>query len=209
LPNPSSRSPAGVFLVLCLLAATASLAALQGARSSDVVLTLNIPESVGIQVDGEFVFDLSRASGRSADPCVDRFPPSPSCALAYYLPTSTVFRLPAAGQQAPGGTVSLSFIDNLPSGTLHVRHSISTEWIGGDPGIPTSAIESAPAVGGDGGRFEPLPTSPRDFLVQRTPRGLTRADRRIRLVLSRRTRVTYTAAPVSARITYEVLHVPD
>jgi hypothetical protein len=182
---------------------------MQSAPSRDVVLPLNIPESVGIQVDGEFVFDLSRASGRGSDSCVDRFPPSPSCAFAYYFPTSTVFRLPSAAEQAPGGTVALSFIDNLPSGTLHVRHSISTEWIGGDPGIPTSAIESAPTSGGEGAQFEPLPTTPRDFLVQRAPRGLTRADRRIRLVLSRRTRVTYTPAPVSARIIYEVLHVPD
>jgi hypothetical protein len=203
------RSFAGGLLLLGLLAAAASRAAMQTAQTTDVVLQLNIPESVGIQVDGEFVFDLSRASGRGSDSCVDRFPPSPACAFAYYFPTSTVFRLPASTEQSPGGTVMLSFIDNLPSGKLHVRHSISAEWIGGDPGIPTSAIQSAPASGGGEAQFEPLPTTPQEFLVQQAPRGLTRADRLIRLVLSRRTRVTYTPAPVSARITYEVFHSPD
>jgi hypothetical protein len=182
---------------------------MQITQSTDVVLQLKVPESVGIQVDGEFLFDLSRAAGKGGDLCADRFPPSPGCAFAFYSPTSTVFRLAAGTEPNAPGTVVLSLIDNLPTGMLHVRHSIGAAWIGGDPGIPTSAIQSAAVSEGRTARFESIPVVPQEFLAVPAPRGLTRADRQIRLVLSRQTRVTYTAAPVSVRITYEVLHGPN
>lgn len=203
-----------VVLVLApVLVATGQVRDLGRGRSTDVILNLDIPEEVSLQVDGEFVFDLSRARpGREGDPCTDRFPPSSRCAFTFYTPTSTTFRRGlATGQAAEAGSVLVSIVDNLPSGTLHVRHSITAEWSGGEPGIPTSAIQSAPVAAGLSRRedFRPIPTAPEEFLSMTVPRAPTRIDRTIRLVLPRDAKVAATPKPVTARITYEVFHSPS
>ncbi len=198
-------------MVAGLLVGSPSPGSSQTAQTADLSLQLDIPEEIGIDVDGEFVFDLSRATGNAGgNPCVDRFPPGPDCPFAFYFPTSTSFRRAAAANGPAPGTIVLSFIDNLPTGTLHLRHSISAEWIGGDPGIPTTAIQSASGVGERAqAHFEPIPTTPREFLAVTTPRGLTRADRILRLALAKDARVIFTPSPVTARITYEILHSPS
>jgi hypothetical protein len=182
-------------------------------RSADVVLNLDIPEEVSLQVDGEFVFDLGRVQpGREGDPCTDRFPPSSQCAFTFYNPTSTIFRRGlATGQAAEERSVLISVVDNLSSGTLHVRHSISAEWSGGEPGFPTSAIQSAPAAGGSARResFRPIPATPEEFLSVAVPLAPTRIDRILQLVLPRNTKISATPKPVTARITYEVFHSPS
>lgn len=202
-----------VLVLAPVLVATGQVRDLGGGRSTDVILNLDIPEEVSLQVDGEFVFDLSRVRpGREGDPCTDRFPPPARCAFTFYNPTSTTFRRAlATGQAAEAGLVLISVVDNLRSGTLHVRHSITAEWSGGDPGIPISAIQSAPRVAGLSRRedFRPIPTAPEEFLSMTVPRAPTRIDRVIRLVLARDAKLTATPKPVTARITYEVFHSPS
>lgn len=196
-----------------VLVATGQVRDLGLSRSADVVLALDIPEEVSLQVDGEFVFDLSRAQpGGAGDSCTDRFPPPSRCAFTFYNPTSVSFRRGlATGAASEARSVLISIVDNLPSGTLHVRHSISAEWSGGEPGFPTSAIQSAPVAAGLSrrGDFRPIPTTPEEFLSVTVPRAPTRIDRAIQLVLSRDAKISGTPKPVTARITYEVFHSPS
>jgi hypothetical protein len=202
-----------VFVLAPVLAATGQVRDLGLSRSADVVLALDIPEEVSLQVDGEFVFDLTRAQpGGAGDSCTDRFPPPARCAFTFYNPTGVTFRRGLAiGAPSEARSALISIVDNLPSGTLHVRHGISAEWSGGEPGFPTSAIQSAPAAGGSARRedFRPIPTTPEEFLSVTVPRAATRIDRILQLVLPRDAKISATPKPVTARITYEVFHSPS
>jgi hypothetical protein len=207
------RALLAVLVMVPVLVATAQVRDLGLSRSADVVLALDIPEEVSLKVDGEFIFDLGRVQpGGSGDPCTDRFPPPSRCAFAFYNPTSVTFKEGlATGAASEARSALISIVDNLPSGTLHVRHSISAEWSGGEPGIPTSAMQSAPAAGVSARRdsFRPIPTAPEEFLSVAAPLGPTRIDRILQLVLPRDTKISATARPVTARITYEVFHSPS
>lgn len=205
------RVVAALLVALPVLAIAGPLQDAVRGRSTDVVVSLDIPEEVSLQVDGEFVFDLSRVRpGREGDACVDRFPPPPGCAFTLYVPTGSTFRRAlAAGAVADARSVLISVVDNLPGGTLHVRHSISLEWEGGDPGISTSAVQSAPAGSSRREDFRPIPTTPQEFLSMAVPQAPSRVDRAIRLVLPRDAKLTATPKPVTARITYEAVHSPS
>lgn len=202
-----------VVVLAPVLVATGQVRDLGLSRSADVVLALDIPEEVSLQVDGEFVFDLTRAQpGGAGDPCTDRFPPPARCAFTFYHPTSVTFRRGlATGAAYEARSALISIVDNLASGTLHVRHSISAEWSGGEPGFPTSAIQSAAAAGGSARRedFRSIPTTPEEFLSVTAPRAPTRIDRILQLVLPRDAKISATPKPVTARITYEVFHSPS
>jgi len=212
-PRVKKRTLFAALVLAPVLVATGQVRDLGLSRSADVVLVLDIPEEVSLQVDGEFIFDLGRAQpGGAGDPCTDRFPPPARCAFTFYNPTSVTFRRRlATGQAAEARSVLISVVDNLPSGTLHMRHSITAEWSGGEPGIPTSAIRSAPAVAGLSRRedFRPIPIAPEVFLSMTVPRASTRIDRILQLVLPRDAKISATPKPVTARITYEVFHSPS
>ncbi len=194
------------------LGALAAIAQEMG-RTADVTVSLDVPAQVGVLADGEFTFDLARlaGAGQGSAPCVDRFPPPFDCPVAYFHPTSTFFRAAAQGAAAPSpGTVFLQIVDNLPGGTVHLRHSISAEWSGGNPGIPTTSIETASiGPGGQVGDFRPLPTAPEELLTLSAPTAPVRSDRAIRLALPRGARIGATSQPVTATITYDVFHTPS
>lgn len=207
------RALLAALVMVPVLVATGQVRDLGLGRSADVVLALDIPEEVSLKVDGEFVFDLGRVQpGEAGDPCTDRFPPPSRCAFSFYNPTSVTFKEGlATGAASEARSALILIMDNLPSGTLHVRHSISAEWSGGEPGISTSAMQSAPAVGGSARResFRPIPTTPEEFLSVAVPVAPTRIDRVFQLVLPREAKISATSKPVTARITYEVFHSPS
>jgi hypothetical protein len=113
-----------------VLAATGQMRDLGLGRSADVVLALDIPEEVSLQVDGEFVFDLGRVlPGAAADPCTDRFPPPARCTFTFYNPTSATFRRGLAAGSTSDGHAScaaqhLRRVERRRAGLSDVGHPV-------------------------------------------------------------------------------------
>lgn len=135
-------------LPVAMLAAGGGISTGTSPKSSTSTVTVNIPSTVGIDVESDATFNFASYAAGAASPCADNaWPPFPGCTgLASYTPNSMSHTAGIVNPPVANGQLFISVFDNYTSGTLAITAQVAAAF-SASPGFATTDLTYIAASG--------------------------------------------------------------